>query len=345
VNVLVTGAGGFVGRYLVAELHRRGHEVTGLVRRAPDRGPEMRCLTGDLRRTVAGLADQLARAEAIVHLAGGSGSSWRSTFDINVTATERLMEALAAAAWGGRLVHVSTIAVYAFNQLPARALVDESTPVEPDPGRRDDYAWSKLLQERLVRRAADRQVELVVVRPGAIYGAERRFQHRLGRLVGDGNLVMFGGGNLMPLNYVENTAALLAACVEHPAAGGETFNAIDPDEVRQWQYARAWRRLSGDAPTVIPLPRSALQASGRVLASAGRMTGGRLAAPGIIDPYLFTPAFGSFRYAPSRAITVLGWRPPVDLSEALRRTFTDPDPASTAGDRRRSRRRGRRRER
>jgi nucleoside-diphosphate-sugar epimerase len=326
MNVLVTGAGGFVGRYLVAELHRRGHEVTGLVRRPPDRGPEMRCLTGDLRRTVGGLAEQLSRTEAIVHLAGGSGPSWRSTYDVNVTATEGLMSALAAAAWGGRLVHVSTIAVYAFNQLPARAQVDESTPVEPDPGRRDDYAWAKLLQERLVRQAADRQVELVVVRPGAIYGPERRFQHRLGRLVGDGNLAMFGGRNLMPLTYVENTAALLAECVEHPAAGRETFNAIDPEELRQWQYARAWRRLSRDAPKVFPLPLSALRALGLTLSIAGRLTGGKLAAPGIVDPYLFTPAFGSFRYAPSRAISFLGWRPPVDLSEALSRTFTGAAP-------------------
>ena len=68
-----------------------------------------------------------------------------------MTGTERLLSAIERAGWKGRFVHVSSFAVYAFNQLPAGATVDEETPLEPDPGRRDDYAWTKLLQERRSR--------------------------------------------------------------------------------------------------------------------------------------------------------------------------------------------------
>lgn len=327
MRALVTGGGGFLGRHLLDELRRRGDEVSALVRPSSASIPNLEAsgvgvVPADLRRPTPELARALEPFEAIYHLAAGVGPGWRATFDTNVTATENLLDRIAAAGWEGRFVHVSSFSVYGANQVPAGATIDESTPLEPEPGRRDDYAWTKRLQEELVRVRLHELagVELCIVRPGAIYGPQRRFQYRLGRPLGEHAVLLLGGGVPMPLSYVENTASLIAECGHNPAAAGEVFNAVDPEPVTQRQYLRAWRR-SGPRLRVLPLPLWAFRLFGKALVAAERRTDGRTAPPLFFDPYVMEPSLRRFRYDASRAATVLGWSPPVPTAEALRRTF------------------------
>lgn len=329
----MTGAGGFLGRHLVEELIRRGDEVTALLRpssasAADLEGRGVAILASDLRRPGPRLAAQLTPFEAIYHLAAGVGPGWRATFETNVAATENLLEALTSAGWRGRFVHVSSFAVYGTNQLRAGSVIDESSPLEPDPGRRDDYAWSKLLQERLVReRLTGREgVELTVVRPGAIYGRERPFQYRLGRPLGEHAVLLLGGGVPMPLNYVENTASLLAECGRNAAAAGETFNAVDPGTVRQRDYLRVWRQADPSL-RVIWFPLALYRLLGRALQLGQRFGLGRVAPPLFLDPYVMGPSLRRFRYDSSRATALLEWVPPVSSEEALRRTFPPSSPS------------------
>jgi 2-alkyl-3-oxoalkanoate reductase len=328
MKVLVTGASGFLGRYVVRELADRGHDVTALVRSATSARESftqlrVQFLEGDLRSLDDPLALRLGRQDAIVHLAAATSGTTRVRFESTVLATERLLEALARVSWSGRLVHVSTLAVYGFNQLAARARVDENTPLEPELGRRDDYAWTKTWQERVVERfAAERDAEVVLVRPGSIYGPERPFQHRLGRLVGNRILLLIGGLTPMPLTYVENTASLLATCVEHPRAAGQVFNAIDPQPPRQWRYLRCLRRARRRL-IIVPLPLSLYRAIGAAYERVERATSGWISPPGFFARYVTTPSFGSFRYESDKCTRVLAWTPPVTQREALARTFHD----------------------
>jgi nucleoside-diphosphate-sugar epimerase len=328
LRALVTGGGGFVGRYLVAELQRRGDSVSVLSRpgsRSAE-GLEQRgvgIVSADLRRPGAELREALGDSDAVYHLAAGVGPGWRATFESNVTATENLIDAIEQSGWRGRFVHVSSFAVYGVNQLRPGTVLDEETPLEPEPGRRDDYAWTKLIQERIVRErlGALDGVELAVVRPGAIYGPERRFQYRLGRELGTHAILLLGGGNTMPLTFVENTASLIAECGRSAAAAGGVFNAVDPEPITQRRYLRAWRQAD-PALRVVPFPLWAYRAIGRVLRALSRPTGGRVEAPLFLDPYVMEPSLRRMRYDSSRARSVLGWEPPVPAEEALRRTFS-----------------------
>src|SRR5215472_2758839 len=124
MRTLVTGASGFLGRYVVRELRARGHAVTALVRPGSVSQVELgqldvRLLRCDLRRPGPELARELERCDAVIHLAAGTSGSARSRFDATVLATERMICAMREVGWRGRLVHVSTMAVYAFNQVPA----------------------------------------------------------------------------------------------------------------------------------------------------------------------------------------------------------------------------------
>jgi UDP-glucose 4-epimerase len=326
MRVIVTGAGGFVGRYTVAALLARGHAVTAVVRPGsalpdPLQRPGVEVLRADLRHASAALEDALACAGAVVHLAAGMSGTSRARFDATVLATERLLELMRAQRWRGRLVHVSSLAVYGFNQLPRSAVLDEQAPLEPCLGRRDDYAWTKAWQERVVTRlTGEAGIETTIVRPGAIYGPERRFQQRLGRQLGSRGVLLIGGRNRLPLSYVENTASLLAECAVHPGAAGQTFNAIDPNPPRQWSYLARWRRCGG--PTwVLPLPFVLFRGLGAGYAALERATGGRISAPGIVDAYGTRANFGGHRFDGSKALRVLGWRPPASREQGFAATF------------------------
>lgn len=326
MRALVTGAGGFLGRRLVADLLRAGDEVAAVVRPSRPVPPELE--GADLVRADLRLPDSLAAADVegvdvVHHLAASLTPPWRSMFEANVTATEHLLAGLDAAGWRGRFVHVSTFAVYAFNQLSAGSTVDEDTPLEPEHGRRDDYAWTKLLQERLVRGwAAGRDgVELAIVRPGAVYGPGRTWQHRVGRQLSKRGVLMLGGGNRLPLTYVDNAASLIALAGRHPAAAGQTFNAVDPDPPTQREYLAQWRSARGKRTIVVPVPLAVLRLAGAAFSAAERRTRGAVSPPALLRPYVIQPTMRPFRYAPSRAHAVLGWEPPVGPEEALRRTM------------------------
>lgn len=325
MKALVTGATGFVGSYLVPELLRRGDEVAALVR--PARAARqlerqgVRVVRVDLRR--ANELPELADADVVYHLAAGVVGGWRGTFETNVTATENLVSTIRATGWRGRFVHASSFSVYGLNQLRPGAAVDETTPLEPTPGRRDDYAWSKLWQERVLEPLADAdRAQLVIVRPGEIYGRERQLPYRVGRQIGDRVVLLMGGGNVMPLTYVENTASLIALCGRDERAGGEIFNCVDPEPITQRQFLRHWLRAH-PGTVVLPVPLALTRAVGALLLRLERRSDGRLGPPAFLDPYVAEPNFRRFSFESSRPAKLLGWRSPVRLREALRRTFDE----------------------
>src|SRR5579872_4850777 len=96
MRVLVTGASGFIGRGLCAELIARGEHVSALVRRAGSEPAGSEALLGDL-----GDASQLSRALArarphcVIHLAAeiASQRSAARVREVNVAGTERLLAA------------------------------------------------------------------------------------------------------------------------------------------------------------------------------------------------------------------------------------------------------------
>jgi nucleoside-diphosphate-sugar epimerase len=331
MRTLVTGAAGFVGRHTVTELLARGHEVTAVVRpSSPVPGeldrPDVELVTADLRRPAgADLAEAIAGADALIHLAAGTTGSPRARFDATVLATERLISAIREANWRGRLVHVSSLAVYALVQRGRRVTIDERTPLEPRLGHRDDYAWTKGWQERLVRElGAAGPCAVTIVRPGAVHGPGRTFPARLGRRIGERTVLLLGGAAAVPLVQVDNLASLLAACAEHPSAAGLAINAVDPDPPRQWAYLRRWLHAQPGRVVVVPVPRALLRAAGH----AGRLTGGRLPGPGLVAPYAMAPVLRSFRYDTTTASRLLGWHPPLGPLAALERTFAaEPPPA------------------
>ena len=110
--VAVTGATGFVGRFIVEHLLRRDHDVRALVRNAEEAGSlrdrGVHVVPGDLEATAA-MRDLAQGADALVHLVGIIEEIGRQTYErVHVSGTRAVVE---AARMGGvtRLVHMSAL--------------------------------------------------------------------------------------------------------------------------------------------------------------------------------------------------------------------------------------------
>ncbi len=176
MKVLVTGADGFVGRYLVRSLVGRGDEVVAAVRPGgPDSQawlpPEVRDRVEivDLELTDRHGADAVAEhsIDGLVHLAGlASGAEARvhpeEAWEANVLGTMRLLDAVAARSGSAdktRVLVISTAEVYGRGTGQARTENDRIDPVSP-------YAASKAAAEIAAGDVARRTgLAVMVARP------------------------------------------------------------------------------------------------------------------------------------------------------------------------------------
>ena len=155
-RALVTGAAGFVGRYVARALLDAGWEVTGTAL-APDAAgasamPELRWVYGDLRELAhVHEAVQVARPDLVIHLAAIShlptaANDPAMAWDVNVTATVRLLHALSQAHAAGtlapRVLVIGSAEQYG-RQEPHVERLTESHPLLP----RTVYAATKVAQE------------------------------------------------------------------------------------------------------------------------------------------------------------------------------------------------------
>ena len=145
MKALITGSGGFVGRYLREELERHGYDVLGL---DLAEGPGTAAVDLlDAEAAEAFLAE--TRPEVIFHLAGQAnvGLSWKKpamTVEINVVAAVNLMEAARKHCPGCRMVLVGSSDEYG-NLKEKGKMVSEETPARP----MTPYAISKIAQEQM----------------------------------------------------------------------------------------------------------------------------------------------------------------------------------------------------
>ncbi|WP_313347901.1 NAD-dependent epimerase/dehydratase family protein [Stenotrophomonas sp.] len=164
-RVLVTGASGFTGRYMVRELERRGHTVVSLVSAAQstaDTEDDPQVRRADLRdlRTLTQVMDEV-RPDHVIHLAALAFVAHGKVDDfyqINLVGTRNLFQALQDAGH----IPVSVLLASSANVYGNTTEGAISEAVPPNPA--NDYAVSKLAMEYVARLWSDRY-PLVVARP------------------------------------------------------------------------------------------------------------------------------------------------------------------------------------
>jgi len=300
MNVLVTGATGFVGVVVCRRLLADGHKVYGTVRgnRPPPHGVIARPITG-LEKYPSGLLNNI---EAVVHLAarvhviGDRARDALSEFRlVNTEATLALAEAATRSAQ--RFVFMSSIKVNGDGRGDiAYSEGDAAAPADP-------YGRSKWEAELGLRALAERSgLKTTILRPPLVYGrgVGGNFLMLLKAVARRWPLPFAAVDNLRSLIHVENLADAVSLVLGASAGTCDTFLLGDgdistPELIRRLSTAMDRRpRLWSIAPAM--------------LAAVGRLSGQGAAIDRLI---------GSLRVDSSLIRTRLGWSPPVALGDGL----------------------------
>ncbi len=301
---LVTGATGFVGSHAAEALAAAGHELRCTVRASSDlrwiRELEVETARADLRDGAA-LEGVLEGVDRVVHLAGVTRASRPGLFrEVNVEGTVRLAEA-AARAGVRRFVFVSSLA--------ARGPDGADGPVSA-------YGASKREAER---RLAEREgeMEVVVLRPGGVYGPRDVDLLPLFRMASRGWLVVPAGGHRLQPVYATDVAAAVRAAAER---GGFGPHALAGEGLHAWdEVTAALEAAVGRRVRAVPLPGAVMVAAGAAAEAVARLTG---KAPELDRRRARDLARHRWTCDPGPAQEALGWRPEVGLWDGVSRTAT-----------------------
>ncbi len=319
-DILVTGAGGFLGRALVRRLRADQHAVRVLVRRVPewaaaDAGVDG--VLGDL-----GDSDAVDRAVAGMRVVYHVGATTRGTPDDfrsgTIAGTQHVIDACLRHSVR-RLVYVSSLGVLAPPERGAARPIAEDAPVDPHPERRGAYTHAKIVAEQLVRAAvATRGLPAVIVRPGQIVGpgAERVVPNAT---LGFGQVWLAVGppAQPLPLVYVDDVADALLLAANRPGIDGRTFHVIDPTPVTHGQYLEQCRRRVGAAARIVRVPAGLLGTAAYVAEGIGRLTGREMP----LTRYRVRALQPHAAFDLTAATTTLEWQPRVGIADGLRATF------------------------
>jgi len=261
-TVAVTGATGFIGRHVAAELAARGVAVTAIVRPGSRHAPPPDARVVHAPLDEAALRDAFAGADAVVHLAGVVTAVDARTFmAVNTEGTRAVARAARDA--GARLIHVSSLA--AAGPAPASA-----------PHREDDaprpltpYGVSKLEGERMVE--ATDGLRWLILRPGAVYGPTDRAVLPLFRAAERGVMPLVGRpGAAFTFIYVDDVVRTIVSAVERTAVAGTVFVG-HPAPVSPRDLLDAIAAAIGRTARVIAVPLPLTRAAAIAADIAGRI--------------------------------------------------------------------------
>ena len=245
MHALVTGGGGFLGRYICEQLVARGDRVRSFGRGAY---PELEASGVEVVRDditdAEAVSDACRGVDCVFHVAARPGVyvQPKPYYAVNTDGTQHVIDACRRQGVS-RLVYTSSPSiVFAGDD---QENVDETVPLGLDwlKQHRSYYSHSKALGEQKVLAANGQKLRTCAMRPHLIWGP--RDQHLIPRLIArakSGRLRRVGDGeNLVDMIYVENAAEahLLAAdalAADDSPVAGKAYFLSQGEPVNCWQW-------------------------------------------------------------------------------------------------------------
>jgi NAD dependent epimerase/dehydratase len=305
VQVLVTGAGGFIGSHLAEQLVREGARVRAFVRYKSDGSwgwldhsphkADLEVVAGDVA-DAGSVGRAVAGCEAVFHLAAliGIPYSYQAPLSYLRTNVEGTLNILQAAREAGvqRVVHTSTSEVYGSAQYVP---IDEAHPLVGQ----SPYSATKIGADKLAESYhRSFGLPVVTIRPFNTFGPRQSARAVIPTIISQalaGRPIRLG--SLTPtrdMNYVANTVAAYVCAAQNDAAIGQVVNAGSGREISIGDLARLIGALAGIEPQI-------------------ESDDQRLRPPGSEVDRLLADN--------SRARQLLDWKPRVTLEEGLRETI------------------------
>ena len=300
-RILVIGGTGFIGRLLVTELARAGHQVYVLHRKSRHAlGKRIRNLVADRNDAVSVRnAVGAIRFDAVYD----NAYDWEhGTTGTQVEATAQIFDGKVA-----RYVFMSSVAAYGdgLNHHEGDALAQDDHP--------SPYARNKAISERALFRMHQRSgFPIVTLRPPFVYGPGNPFyreaffwdRFRAGRPV----ILPSEGHRLMQFIYVKDLVDLAIRVVELRNALGHAFNTANPRPLTQHEVLLELAKAAQvKEPELVSIPRELIHRAG------GQAIGEKL----YFGYYYDVPAITQII---TKAQRMLGFKP-TDFSTGLKATY------------------------
>lgn len=320
MKALVTGGGGFLGRYIAEQLQQRGYVVSVFCRGDYPELEQMGIILingdvtnpEDVERAVAG-------NDMVFHVAAKVGywGSYNEFYHTNVTGTQLVIDSCRRHGVK-KLIYTSSPSV-TMNNID----IHNGTESLPYPDKyHSHYSATKAIAERAVLAAHDPDgLHTVAIRPHLIVGP--RDNHLLPRLLqkaNSGKLKQIGPGrNKVSLTYVENGAHAHILAAESPNTGGKAYFINEPDPVVLWPWLKQILTKLDAKPPQRSVPFGLAFCAGWVLE---KLYGAfRIRQEPLVTRFIASELYRNHYFSIARAKADFGYEPLYSFEQAEERTL------------------------
>ncbi len=226
MKILTTGGSGFAGKYLLRALVEQGYDVINLVNKnfSGIHGVKEIRIKNFEPEYLKGLLDGI---DIIVHLAAALGST-KANYDyfykVNSLFPENLIKA-AVEKGVKKFIYISSAGVYGKG---SKKIIDEKFPPSPI----DEYEKTKFSGEKNILKFKGK-INVVIVRPGWIYGPGDKRTLKLYRAINYGKFFVAGKGDgFQTPVFVEDFVKAIILIIKNNVGSGEIFNIAGKELLR-----------------------------------------------------------------------------------------------------------------
>jgi len=311
MNILVTGATGFVGKPLCDRLITQNNSVSATIRNISDK---KKLPTEITPRLVNSLVDPIPSEyldgiEVIIYLAARVHQMNDNAPDVMDAYREINTKAAISLAQQGvengvkRFIYLSSIKVNGEGSSTlAHPYSEQDSPAPCDP-----YGQSKWEAEQILLKLANETgLEVVILRPPLIYGPNVKANFlQLLKIINQNTPLPLGSiNNARSLLYVGNLVDAIITCLDHPNAKNQTFIISDGEDLSTSELIRRLGKALNKPPLLLPFPPELLRLATKLLGKAD--VGDRL--------------LGSLQVDSSKIRQTLEWKPPYTVDQGLQAT-------------------------
>lgn len=299
MNILVTGASGFIGNSLIEMFLKLKISVTGVVR-SEAHALSSRFIVVDLAKNFD-LTNELIAFDVVIHCAAFAGADKASVAEVCVVNVDSTKELVRQSSESGvqKFIYISTVKVHGENDLGVP--IKEDDALAPS----NAYSKSKVEAERMVIEGCKaHSMNYVVVRPVMVFGPGRNnnFYKLARRSVGCLSFMLAGISNKRSVVSIYNLVDFIYHCSSNAGANNNVFFVSDGGDistgnlVKHIHYARTGKKLT------ICVPLIGVKFALRLMGQAD----------------VVNKVFGDLRVNISKARDLLSWVPKYSTCEAVK---------------------------
>jgi len=291
MNILITGANGFIGNALTAYMTHQGHHIT------------------PLQRSTVVTELQSNTYDCLIHLAGRAhvlhetaSDAYQAFKEVNVGYTLKIAQ-LAQQLQIKRFIFLSSIGVN--GKYSDQPFTETDTP-QPH----NHYAQTKREAESALKAFfQNSKTELTIIRPPLVYGPNPKanFKALLSLCRSPLPLPLGAIHNRRSLVSIDNLCQFIELCCHHPAAAHQTFLISDDHDVSITELVTLIRQALHRAPWLVSIPTPALKV---IFSLLGKRN---------LNEQLLT----DLQVDTTKAKQLLNWRPAISFDEGIKRAVTN----------------------